>query len=158
LSVLLGKSIGLSRVDMMDLKTASLLHDIGKGGIPDAILTKPGKLNAAEYEQIKKHPAEGARIIGLVKELSGLVLAIRHHHERWDGGGYPDGLLGEQIPQMARIITIADSYDAITSARTYKDAMSGATAIREIEAGSGSQFDPELAGVFIGIISQPENS
>jgi len=156
LAVSLGEAIGFSRSELMDLKAASLLHDIGKVGIPDAILSKKGKLTEAEYERIKRHPDDGAKIVGFVKELAGLVPAIRHHHERWDGGGYPEGLYRKQIPLPARIIALADAYDAITSERSYKEALSGEAASREIVAGSGSQFDPELAEVFLKVIEKSE--
>lgn len=152
LSVALGEAVGLSRTELMDLKAAALLHDIGKVGIPDAILSKKGKLTEAEYERIKRHPDDGAKIVGFVRELAGLVPAIRHHHERWDGGGYPEGLYRNQIPLPARIIAVADSYDAITSQRSYKEALSGEAASREIAAGSGSQFDPTLAEAFLKVI------
>ena len=140
---MIGKAIGLSEKELADLYAAALLHDIGKIGVPDSILTKPGKLTDDEWEIIKKHSAEGARIVGYVKELRALVPVIQHHHEWYDGMGYPDGLKGEEIPVGARIISVADAYDTMTTERPYNDVISQEEAFEEFRRWSGTQFDPE---------------
>ena len=144
ISETLGKAIGLSKRELADLHVTALLHDIGKVGIPDSILTKPGKPTEDEWELIKKHSAEGARIVGYVKGLSVLVPTVLHHHERYDGTGYPGGLKGEDIPLTARIISIADAYDTMSTPRLYRDVMSHDEALEELRRHSGTQFDPEL--------------
>ena len=144
ISETLGKAIGLSKRELADLHVTALLHDIGKVGIPDSILTKPGKPTEDEWELIKKHSAEGARIVGYVKGLSMLVPTVLHHHERYDGTGYPGGLKGEDIPLTARIISIADAYDTMSTPRLYRDVMSHDEALEELRRHSGTQFDPEL--------------
>jgi diguanylate cyclase (GGDEF)-like protein len=147
-SEMLGKAIGLSRDKLATLQAASLLHDIGKVGVSDSILTKPGKLTEDEWAVIWKHPAEGSRIVGYVKGLAPLVPMIRHHHEWYDGAGYPDGLKGEDIPIGARIISIADAYDTMTTPRTYRNVISHEEAVDELRRCSGTQFDPELVDAF----------
>jgi HD-GYP domain-containing protein (c-di-GMP phosphodiesterase class II) len=125
------------------------LHDVGKIGVPDAALKKPGKLSDEEFEMIKLHPALGEKIVRQIPELADTLPGIRGHHERWDGRGYPDQLSGESIPLIARILAIADTYDAMTSDRPYRNGLSAEIAIDAIENGSGSQFDPELAQIFV---------
>jgi len=146
----LGKAIGMSGKELTDLYAVSLLHDIGKLGVPDAILTKTGKLTEEEWEVIKRHSADGERIVSYVKDLSPLVHIIRHHHEWYDGSGYPDGLKGEAIPLGARIITIADAYDTMIGRRPYREPVSPAEALEELVRCSGTQFDPKLVEAFIG--------
>jgi len=141
---MIGNAIGLSRRDLATLQAAAVLHDIGKVGVSDAVLTKPGKPTEDEWVAIKKHSAEGARIVGYVKGLAPLVPMIRHHHERYDGTGYPDGLKGADIPMGARIISIADAYDTMTTQRTYRDVISHEEALDELRRCSGTQFDSEL--------------
>jgi HD-GYP domain-containing protein (c-di-GMP phosphodiesterase class II) len=150
----IGKEIGMSGKELADLRNASLLHDIGKLGIPDAILTKPGKPTEEEWEIIKRHSAEGGRIVSYVKDLSPLVPMIRHHHEWYDGTGYPDGLKGEEIPLGARVISIADAYDTITGKRPYKDPISHEEALEELKRCSGTQFDPEFVEAFCRAMSE----
>jgi len=128
---------------------AGLLHDIGKVGINEAVLRKKGKLTKAEYDHIKKHPPIGAGILSGIKQMSDIVPGVLSHHERIDGRGYPNGLTGEQIPLIARIIGLADSFDAMTSKRTYREALSLDEALAEIEKGLGSQFDEQIGRVFI---------
>ncbi len=140
----LGKAIGLGSDELSDLTAAAFLHDIGKVGIADIILTKPGKPKKEEWEAIKKHCAEGAKIVQHVKELVPLAPAILHHHEWYDGTGYPDGLKGEKIPLHARIISVADAYDTMTAKRPYRNAVSPEVALEELERCSGTQFDPQL--------------
>lgn len=132
------------------LHIAALLHDIGKIGIPDNILKKNGKLTPEEYKKVKEHPAIGATILYPIKELGGIVDAVRSHQERFDGSGYPDGLKGKDIPLMARIIAVADAFDAITSSRPYRDKRTIEEAVSEIKKSSGTQFDPQIAEAFLG--------
>jgi diguanylate cyclase (GGDEF)-like protein/PAS domain S-box-containing protein len=145
----IGKSIGLSEHEIRRLRVAGHLHDIGKIAIEESILNKPGKLTEQEREEIKHHPEIGYRILNASCEMSDLANGILLHHERWDGAGYPKGLIGEAIPIVSRIIGIADSYDAMTSERTYRNALSEETVLAEIRNNAGLQFDPEIARVFI---------
>jgi diguanylate cyclase (GGDEF)-like protein/PAS domain S-box-containing protein/putative nucleotidyltransferase with HDIG domain len=140
----LGRAIGLQGEELSELVAAAFLHDIGKVGVADVILTKPGKPEKEEWEAIKKHCAEGAKIIQHVKELAPLAPYILHHHEWYDGSGYPDKLKGEKIPLSARIISVADAYDTMTAQRPYREAISPQEAMKEMERCSGTQFDPKL--------------
>jgi diguanylate cyclase (GGDEF)-like protein/putative nucleotidyltransferase with HDIG domain len=140
----LGKAIGLGSAELSDLTAAAFLHDIGKVGIADVILAKPGKPKKSEWAAIKKHCAEGAKIVQHVKELMPLAPIILHHHEWYDGTGYPDGLKGEEIPLHARIISVADAYDTMTAQRPYHEGVSPQKALEELERCSGTQFDPRL--------------
>jgi diguanylate cyclase (GGDEF)-like protein len=151
-AVALAEAIGLSPEEVSRVSTAALLHDIGKIGVPDKVLNKKGKLNAEDWEAIKAHPRLGATIVGNVPNLVPCVSIILHHHERWDGSGYPEGLKGEEIPIEARILAIADSFEAMSSARPYRPALCGEKVLKELHRGAGSQFDPGLVEVFIGII------
>lgn len=148
-SLILAKDLGLDDKTLEEIETAGLLHDIGKVGIPQSILCKPGKLTDEEFEIMKSHPEQGEKIVRKIKKLDIISAWLKTHHERWDGKGYPDGLKGEEIPISARIIALADTYDAMTSTRSYRTALSHDTAIAEIQRCSGTQFDPELAALFI---------
>ena len=148
-SMILANKINSSAEFMEEIETAGLLHDIGKIGIPQSILCKPGKLTDEEYAIMKKHPEQGEKMIMDIKQLSIISDWLKAHHERWDGRGYPSGLKGEEIPLSARIIALADTYDAMTSTRSYRKALSHEEAIAEIQRCSGSQFDPNLAQIFI---------
>jgi diguanylate cyclase (GGDEF)-like protein/putative nucleotidyltransferase with HDIG domain len=151
-AVALAEAVGLSPDEVSKISTAALLHDIGKIGIPDEVLNKKGKLNGENWEAIKAHPRLGANIISSIPSLVPCASSILHHHERWDGSGYPEGLKGEEIPLGARILAIADSFEAMTSARPYRPAWSLEEVVKELRQGAGTQFDPKLAEVFIGII------
>jgi HD-GYP domain-containing protein (c-di-GMP phosphodiesterase class II) len=134
------------------VSTAALLHDIGKIGISDKVLNKKGKLNEENWEAIKVHPRLGANIVSNIPNLASCVSIILHHHERWDGGGYPEGLKGEEIPIEARILAIADTFEAMTATRPYRSAFSREEVIRELRKGAGTQFDPKLVEIFIDLI------
>ncbi len=149
LSIKLATEVGIAPEEIEKIKLGGLLHDIGKIGIPEGILNKPGRLNDEEFEIIKSHPDLGLHILGKVEFLEAIVPIIRHHHERYDGKGYPSGLKGEEIPLLARIVSVVDTYDAMTTDRPYRKAMTLEEALKEIERCSGSQFDPEIAAHFI---------
>ena len=151
-SVLIGKYLKLSDEDLRTLEVGGLFHDIGKIGIPDSILLKESKLTDDEYSEIKNHPSIGAHILCNATIFQDIIPIVKHHHERYDGKGYPGKLKGEDIPYMARIAAVADTFDAMTSKRTYRDAMPLETVRAEIERCSGTQFDPEIAKVFLDIL------
>lgn len=145
----IGKVIGLSEIEVARLKTVGLLHDIGKIAIEESILNKNGKLTEQERMEINRHPDIGYRILTSSYGMSELANCVLSHHERWDGKGYPNGIKGEEIPLIARIIAVADTYDAMTSERAYRKALSEEVAVSEIIKNAGTQFDPEIAKVFI---------
>lgn len=147
----IGKKFNLSGRDLEDLEHAAMLHDLGKIGIPDSILHKEGKLTQKEYEKIKKHPELGAEIIRNVHFLNGVVPIVLYHHERFDGLGYSAGLKGEDIPLGARIVAVADVYQALVSDRPYRKAYNAEEALTIIREGAGTQFDPEVVKVFLEI-------
>ncbi len=151
-AVALAEAIGLSPEEVSKVSTAALLHDIGKIGIPDKVLNKKGKFNGENWEAIKDHPRLGANIVSNIPNLVPCVSSILHHHERWDGKGYPEGLKGEEIPLEARILAIADSFEAMTSARPHRPALPHEEVVKEFRQGAGIQFDPKLVEVFIGLI------
>jgi response regulator RpfG family c-di-GMP phosphodiesterase len=134
------------------LSLAAKLHDIGKVGIPEAILNKPGRLTSAEYECVQEHPLIGERILKPIIRNRDVLAAVRGHHERFDGGGYPDGRKGEQIPVLARLVAVADCFDALISERSYREALSIPHALEVISVGAGTCFDPRFADVFIKVI------
>ncbi len=149
-----GKAFGLSDSQLNDLAVLAALHDIGKIAIPEEIIKKPGPLTPSEWEQVKKHSEIGYRIAKSSTELSTIPLGILHHHERWDGAGYPHGLKGEDIPLIARVISVVDAFDVMTHDRPYKKAVSQEEAIAELKRCSGSQFDPQVVEMFIKIIEE----
>ena len=151
-SVLLGQKVGLPEEQLKLLKIGGLFHDIGKIGIPDSILLKPDKLTDEEYSEIKNHPSIGAHILGSAAAFKEMIPIVKHHHEKFDGRGYPSGLKGEEIPYLARIAAIADTFDAMTSRRSYRNALDLQIVIDEIERCKGTQFDPQLADVFLDIL------
>jgi putative two-component system response regulator len=147
--VAMGMVTGLEREDLLILHRGGYMHDIGKVGIPDSILFKTGKLTAKEWEVMRTHTTRGAEICRHVKSLAPIVPIIRHHHERWDGSGYPDGLVGEAIPLVARLVQMGDIYDALTSHRPYKDAFSPVKALRIIrEETARGWLDPQVVELF----------
>jgi len=150
LGVAMGMVSGLERKHLLILYQGGYMHDIGKVGIPDSILFKPGKLNAKEWEVMRTHTTRGVEICRHVKSLAPVVPIIRHHHERWDGSGYPDGLVGEEIPLLARLLQIGDIYDALTSPRPYKDAISPARALKIIHEETARGWrDPQIVELFL---------
>jgi len=152
LATRMGQKLGLSPKEIEDLGHAAVLHDLGKVGISDRILHKKNKLSNGEYKEIQKHPQIGAEIIRPVHSLSGVIPIILYHHERYDGKGYCSGLKGDQIPMGARIVAVADVYQALVSDRPYRKAYSKQEALKIIKQGSGSQFDPQVVDAFIKII------
>jgi putative nucleotidyltransferase with HDIG domain len=145
----LAKTIKMSDAEVERIYMAGLLHDVGKIGVPEAVLQKPGKLTPEEFDQMKKHPEIGARILADIKQIRDIIPGVLHHHERYDGKGYPAGLAGENIPVMGRILCLADCFDAMTSNRTYRKALPLEVALTEIRRCSGTQFDPALAEAFL---------
>ena len=144
--------VGYSDKKEKNIYLMGLLHDIGKIGVPDAIINKPARLTDEEYNVIKTHSVMGAKILKNITEMPSLVTGARFHHERYDGKGYPDGLSKEDIPEEARIIAVADAYDAMSSRRSYRGIMAQATVRGEIEKGKGTQFDPVFADVMLAMI------
>ena len=150
----IAKRFGYSYEQQEEIYMMGLLHDVGKIGVPDTVINKPGKLTDEEYEIIKTHPRKGAKILQNIVEMPKLVTGARWHHERFDGRGYPDGLAGEDIPEEARIIAVADAYDAMTSHRSYRDVIPQEVVKSEFERCSGTQFDPRFAAIMLEIIKE----
>ena len=158
ISLSIGRQLGLTIKELDALRYGGLFHDIGKIAIPDALLTKPGRLTDDEYELMKTHSAEGARIVGKFSRLRDSVPIIRHHHERWDGRGYPDGLAGEDIPVTAAIAGLADAWDAMTTERPYQRALSTDEALEEVRSCRGTQFVPAVVDAFFeAVYKRPED-
>jgi len=152
----IAKANGCPQDEIAKLNVSGNLHDIGKIGIPDSILLKPGRLTDEEYEIIKKHPVIGSNIIGHFGMWTDEQSIIRHHHERFDGKGYPDGLKGEEIPLLARILSVADVYDALTTDRSYRRKMPDHVAVKIIRENAGSQFDPKIVNIFLKLHNRGE--
>lgn len=148
----LARAIGLDEREVQAARYGGLLHDIGKIGVSEVILTKPSRLTNEERAEMEKHPVIGERIVSQMRFANEVGPIVRHHHERWDGGGYPDGLVGENIPIGARIVAIADSYDAMTTDRPYRRSLGQEEAIKRLYADSGTQWDPRLIEVFVQLI------
>ncbi len=153
-SALMAKKLGLSLDEQANLLYAAQLHDIGKIGISEQLLNKPRKLNMVEYETIKTHPSKGVKILEPLDFLGHLLPAVEFHHEWYDGSGYPKGLARNEIPFMARIIAVCDTFDAMTSERSYRKPLPLKIAIQEIKDGSGTQFDPEAVAAFLEIFTE----
>ncbi len=149
LSISLGRALEIGKEELRILEYGSILHDIGKIGVPEGMLNKNGRLTAQETEVFRAHPVLGESILRPVDFFRDCLPIVRWHHEWYDGGGYPDGLVAEDIPLLVRIVAIADAFDAMTSARPYRSALSLETAYAEIRSGCGSQFDPEIGAVFL---------
>jgi cyclic di-GMP phosphodiesterase len=147
-SLRLGREYGLTSAEMKALEFGSLLHDIGKIGVPDAILRKPAKLTEEEWERMREHPLHGQQILRGIKFLTGAARVVAQHHEKWDGSGYPLGLKGEDIDVCARIFSVADAFDAITSDRVYRKGRSYEVALAELDEWAGRQFDPKIVEAF----------
>lgn len=158
MAIRLGRAMHLSDGELGKLALLAVLHDIGKIAIPHAILLKPGKLTAEEWEVMKTHTEKGFRIASASKELQPIGRYILHHHERWDGGGYPGGLAGEEIPLLSRIITVVDSHDVMVHDRPYHRAMNEADAEAELRRCAGTQFDPKLVEVFLAVLKEKQAS
>ncbi len=154
LALAVGKELGMGQSELDQLALLASLHDVGKIGVPSHILLKPDLLTPEEWKIVKKHPEVGHRIVRTISDLVDVAEGILHHHERWDGTGYPHGLKGEEIPLISRIIAIADAFDAMTSERHYRRAIPVASALEEIRRCSGTQFDPSLVPVFERVIGQ----
>jgi HD-GYP domain-containing protein (c-di-GMP phosphodiesterase class II) len=139
-----GERLGMTGDEMKLLECAARLHDVGKLGVPDTILRKPGPLDEAEWSVMRRHPEWGAEMVASVPGLEQIGRLVGSHHERWDGGGYPDGLAGEAIPLASRVISVCDAYEAMVSRRPYRSSLSARSALAELAAGAGSQFDPQV--------------
>ncbi len=150
----IAEGLGVDEKEMNDFELAALLHDIGKIGVATNILAKKGKLTKAEFLEMQEHAALGSRILGAVSFLEEVAYYVRHHHEDWDGGGYPEGLAGEDTPLASRIIHVVDAYDAMMSSRPYRAALSRDEAIRRIVAGRGGQFDPEIVDTLLELVKE----
>ena len=154
LAGLLGQELGLSGHQLQILRCGTLLHDIGKLAVRTAILCKPGPLTEDEWEEMRQHPLVGERICGCLRWSQQVGPIIRHHHERWDGTGYPDGLAGPEIPHLARIASVVDVFDSMSSDRPYRRALAPREVIRRMSAGAGKQWDPEIVPVFLELIER----
>jgi HD-GYP domain-containing protein (c-di-GMP phosphodiesterase class II) len=155
LALRIGSEISLPAEQMEALASGALLHDVGKIGIPDRILQKAGRLTEDEYAEIKRHPVLGVSILTPASELASALPVVKHHHERFDGNGYPDGLRGEDIPLIARIVSVADAFDSMIRARPYGYGISRKAALKEIEDNSGTQFDPRIVRVLVEVVYAP---
>ncbi|HEY0158929.1 MAG TPA: HD domain-containing phosphohydrolase [Thermoanaerobaculia bacterium] len=157
-SIGIGKNLSLPEKDMRNLRISALLHDVGKIGIDDRILRKPGALSDEEFEVMKQHPAKGAAIMSGVAQLIDIIPGMKYHHEKWSGGGYPDGLEGEQIPMQARIVAIADTFDAMTTNRPYQKAMELGYVVEKIKSFAGTRFDPRVVDAFVSAVKRGDIS
>jgi len=151
-----GKRLGLTRDELIDLRYAASLHDIGKIGVSRSIVNKPGRLSEDEFAAMKLHTVIGIRILDRIDGLQGAIPMIKHHHERWDGDGYPDGLEGEAIPLGARIIAVAEAYDILTSTVPWRNPLAKTDATEELMICAGEQFDSHIVGVFVDYIREAE--
>jgi len=153
-AVAIGRRYGLSPRELRHLHKGAFLHDVGKIGVRDAVLLKEGPLTQSEYEHIKEHPTIGARILRNLPSAGGIVPTVLYHHERWDGRGYPDGLIEDETPLLARIVSVADAFDAMTTTRCYRPALTCEQALEILETYAGTQWDPEVVSVFLDVIRE----
>ncbi|MBI1886417.1 MAG: HD-GYP domain-containing protein [Chloroflexi bacterium] len=149
------QEIGLNHEERSVVSVAALLHDIGKLAVPDQVLLKPGPLTPEEWTCMKEHPRAGVRILQHIPSVFSTLPAVLHHHEHFDGSGYPDGLAGEAIPAPSRILLVTDAFDAMTSDRPYRKAMSPEEAVEELKRNAGTQFDPDAVAAFLKVLAQP---
>ena len=149
-----GRLLELDPASLLELEFAARLHDVGKIQVPDAVLNKPGPLDSDESDVIRCHAAWGAETLAQIPGLEAVATIVRFHHERWDGAGYPDGLMGARIPLASRIISVCDAYGAMTVDRPYRDAMATTDALQEIREGAGSQFDPAVVAALLDALSR----
>lgn len=156
MALAVGRELGLSARELEDLRYGAILHDIGKIGVPDTILQKPAPLDSDEWQQIRRHPEIGAQILAPIPRLAAATRIVRHHHERFDGSGYPDGLRGEEIPLGARILTVVDAFTAMLDPRVYKAARTIEEAVAELQKHSGTQFDPQIVEIFLRLLARGE--
>lgn len=154
LSIRMARTLGLSEREVQDVGIAGLLHDVGKIGVPDAILQKPGQLDPGEFDIVHRHAVQGSEILDMVPGLMGVAVGVKHHHEQYDGGGYPQGLEGDAIPIAARIVAAADAYDAITADRPYRPGRPPREALRLVMDAGGRQFDPRIVAALAGLVTQ----
>jgi HD-GYP domain-containing protein (c-di-GMP phosphodiesterase class II) len=155
LALSIGLKMSLSSNQLNEITLGALLHDVGKIGVPDQILQKAGRLTEEEYEVVKRHSVLGAEVLASIEELAPAAPAVRHHHERFDGKGYPDGLHGEDIPLAARVISVADAFDSMTRDRPYGYGISREDALAEIKRNSGTQFDPRVVNALLEVVWEP---
>jgi len=158
LTLKVAKKLGIEGEALVHIRRGALLHDIGKLAIPDSILLKPGPLNAEEWEMMKKHPVYAYELLSRIEYLKPALDIPYYHHERWDGSGYPKGLRGEEIPLPARIFSVVDVYDALTSDRPYRKAWTNEEAIKYIKDESGRLFDPKVVKAFLEVLREEEIS
>jgi HD-GYP domain-containing protein (c-di-GMP phosphodiesterase class II) len=151
LTAQLAKSAGLDADQVDRFRIAGLVHDIGKIGVSELVLTKKGGLTSNEFDEIRKHPEIGAKILKDIPQMEDILGGVLHHHEKYSGGGYPHGISGDNIPLVARMISLADTFDAMSSSRTYRNAMNRTAVLDEMRQVVGSQFDPELAELFFNL-------
>jgi len=151
-AVTIAEEMGLDAETMDNVRLGALLHDVGKIGVAEKILTKPSRLTPEEVKIIRQHPVRGAEILSHIRNIPGVVAAARHHHEMYNGLGYPDGLAGQEIPQTARVVALADAFDAMTSNRSYRRNFDVGEAVSEFTRCSGDQFDPEVCEVMIRLL------
>ncbi|MBQ3866313.1 MAG: HD-GYP domain-containing protein [Clostridia bacterium] len=153
-SVALAEALGMDKEEIKELRREALLHDVGKIGVPDKVLNKPGRLTDEEFDVIRSHTTIGGNILSTYQDLAGAASAAVHHHERYDGTGYPEGIAGENIPEHSRLISIADAFDAMNSSRVYRAALPRDVIRRELINGRGRQFDPAMLDVFVDLLDK----
>ena len=153
-AVRVAEQLGVGHQELRDIELASLLHDIGKIGVPDAVLQKPGRLNSDERSTVRKHPEYGWAILRSVPGFERASLLVLHHHEHFDGNGYPAGLIGEDIPLGSRIVAIVDAFDAMLSNRSYREGLPVEEALKRLRSSAGTQFDPRLVSQFIDLVNR----